>query len=163
MAIERNGPVRAIPVASDKISELFPQVNRFVDKNAHVMTDENHAYRSICNQFAAHDWVNHSKKEYARGDIHYNTAESFSAILERAKQGVFHYLSPKHLSRYLHEIGFRWDHRIPELKLTKNGDLKLIMRPMPVRRMLQSLLSQATGRQLRRSPNGGIKSLTYSI
>jgi hypothetical protein len=47
----------------------------------------------------AHDWFNHSHKEYARGDIHNNTAESFSAILERAKQGVFHYLSKKHLSR----------------------------------------------------------------
>jgi hypothetical protein len=136
VVVERNGPVWATPVASDKTSELFPQVNRFVDKNAHVMTDENHAYRSICNQFAAHDWVKHSKKEYARGDIHNNTAEFFSAILERAKQGVFHYLDPKHLSRYLHEIGFRWDHRIPELKLIKKGGLKLVMKPMPVRRML---------------------------
>lgn len=163
MAVERNGPVRATKVAGDKIAELFPQVNRFVDKSSHLMTDENHAYRSIGNQFAAHDWVNHSHKEYARGNIHNNTAESFSAILERAKQGVFHYLSKKHLNRYLHEIGFRWDHRVPELKLTKKGDLKLVMRPMPVKKMLKSLLSQATGRQLRRSPNGGIKSLEYSI
>jgi hypothetical protein len=99
-------------VASDKISELFPQVERFVDKDAYLITDENRAYRSIGKQFAAHDWVNHSHKEYARGDIHNNSAESFSAILERAKQGVFHYLSKKHLSRYLHEIGFRWDHRM---------------------------------------------------
>ena len=103
------------------------------------MTDENHSYQSIGNQFAAHDWVNHSHKQYARGDIHNNTAESFSAILERAKQGVFHYLSKKHLSRYLHEIGFRWDHRIPELRLTKKGELKLVMKPMPVIRMLKSL------------------------
>jgi len=163
VAVERKGPVRAITVAGDKIAELFPQVNRFVDKTSHLMTDENHAYRSIGNQFAAHDWVNHGHKEYVRGIIHNNTAESFSAILERAKQGVFHYLSPKHLNRYLHEIGFRWDHRIPELKLTKKGDLKLVMRPMPMRKMLKSLLSQATGRQLRRSPNGGIRSLAYSI
>ena len=156
MAVERNGPVRAVPVASDKISELSPQVERFVDKDACLITDENRAYRSIGKQFAAHDWVNHSHKEYARGDIHNNSAESFSAILERAKQGVFHYLSKKHLSRYLHEIGFRWDHRIPELKLTKKGDLKLIMKPMSVIIKLKSLLSRASGRQLRRSLNGGI-------
>jgi hypothetical protein len=163
VAVERNGPVRATPVASEKISELCPQVDRFVDKRSHLMTDENHAYRSIGNQFAAHDWVNHSKKEYARGDIHNNTAESFSAILERAKQGVFHYLSTKHLSRYLHEVGFRWDHRIPELKLTKKGNLKLVRKPMSVRKMLQALLSQAAGRQLRRSSNGGIRCLAFSI
>lgn len=156
MAVERNGPVRAVPVASDKISELLPQVEHFVDKDAYLITDENRAYRSIGKQFAAHDWVNHSHKEYARGDIHNNTAESFNAILERAKQGVFHYLSKKHLSRYLHEIGFRWDHRIPELKLTKKGDLKLVMKPMPLIIKLKSLLSRASGRQLRRTLNGGI-------
>ena len=156
MAVERNGPVRAVPVASDKISELSPQVERFVDKDVYLITDENRAYRSIGKQFAAHHWVNHSHKEYARGDIHNNTAESFNAILERAKQGVFHYLSKKHLSRYLHEIGFRWDHRIPELRLTKKGDLKLVMKPMSVIIKLKSLLSRASGRQLRRSLNGGI-------
>ena len=156
MAVERNGPVRAVPVASDKISELYPHIERFVDKDAYLITDENRAYRSIGKHFAVHDWVNHSHKEYARGDIHNNTAESFSAILERAKQGVFHYLSKKHLSRYLHEIGFRWDHRIPELKLTKKGDLKLVMKPMSFLIKLKSLLSHAAGRQMRRSLNGGI-------
>ena len=155
MAVERNGPVRATAVASDKIAELFPQVNRFVDKNAHLMTDENHSYQSIGRHYAGHDWVNHGQKEYARGDIHNNTAESFSAILERAKQGVSHYLSAKHLGRYLQEIGFRWDHRIPELKLTKQAELKIVMRSMPVIQMIRSLLFRAQGKQLRRSANGG--------
>jgi hypothetical protein len=163
VAVERNGPVRATAVASDKICELFPPVNRFVDKSSHLMSDENHTFRALGNQFATHDWVNHSHKEYVRGNIHNNTAESFSSILERAKQGVFHYLSAKHLNRYLHEIGFRWDHRIPQLKLTKKGDLKLVMKPIPIIKMLQSLLSQATGRQLRRSSNGGIRYLTFSV
>lgn len=156
MAVERNGPVRAVPVASDKIAELSPQVARFVDKDADLITDENRAYRFIGKRFAAHHWVNHSRKEYARGDIHNNTAESFSAILERTKQGVFHYLSKKHLSRYLHQIGFRWEHRVPQLRLTKKGDLKLVMKPMSVIIRLKSLLSRAAGRQLRRSLNGGI-------
>jgi hypothetical protein len=57
-------------------------------------------------------------------------------------------LSMQHLGRYLHEIGFRWDHRIPELKLTKKGDLKIVMRPMPVIKMLRSLLFRAQGRQI---------------
>jgi len=160
VAVERNGPVRATPVASDKIAELFPQLDRFVDKAAHLMTDENHSYRSIGRGYAAHDWVNHSQKEYVRGDIHNNTAESFSALLERAKQGVFHFLSSQHLGRYLHEIGFRWDHRIPQLKLTKKGDLKIVMRPMSVITMLRSLLFRAQGRQLRRSAVGGLIRLT---
>ena len=96
------------------------------------MTDENRAYVSIGQGFSGHQWVNHSHKEYARADAHNNTAESFSAILERAKQGVFHYLSKEHLYRYLHEIGFRWNHRVPKLKVTKSGDIKIVMRAMPV-------------------------------
>ena len=164
MAVERNGSVRATPVDSDKAAELSPQVDRFVDKDAHLMTDENRAYRSIGKQFAAHDWVTHSHKEYARGDIHNNTAESFSATLERAKNGVFHYLSKEHLYRYLHEIGFRWDHRVSELKITKKGDIKIARKPMSVIKMLRSLLTEAVGRQLRRSANGGILCLqTYPI
>jgi hypothetical protein len=53
VAVERNGPVRAVPVASDKIAELCPQANRFVDKDAYLITDENRAYRFIGKQFAA--------------------------------------------------------------------------------------------------------------
>jgi len=120
------------------------------------MTDEHRSYQSIGKWFTAHSTVNHSQKEYARGDVYNNTAESFSAILERAKQGVFHYLSRKHLKRYLHEIGFRWDHRIPEEKTTRKGIKKLVMRPMPVTDTLSSLLTKAFGRQLLRTTNGSI-------
>ena len=79
--------MRAASVASDKIAELCQQAKRFVDKDAHLITDEIRVYRFIGKQFAAHDWVIHSHKEYGRDNIHKNTAESFSAILKRAKQG----------------------------------------------------------------------------
>jgi len=131
-------------------------MERFVDKRAHLKTDALHAYKLIGRQYASHQWVNHQRKEYSRGDIHNNTAESFNAILERAKQGVFHYLSKKHLPRYLHEVGFRWNQREPELKVTKAGKLKIVMKRLPALTMLKSLLAQAPGRQIRRSLNGGI-------
>ena len=107
--------------------------------------------------------MNHFQKEYVRGDVHNNTAESFSVILERAKQGVFHYLSKKHLSRYLHEIGFRWNHRIPVKKVTRTGLKKTVMRPMPVIHTLISLLTKALGRQLLRTPNGSIMPRYYCL
>lgn len=134
----------------------MPHVFNLIRKDAHLMTDEHRSFHAIGKWFSAHSSVNHSQKEYARGDIHNNTAESFNAILERAKQGVFHYLSKKHLSRYLHEIGFRWDHRIPVEKITRTGLRKTVMRPMPVLYVLSSLLSKALGRQLLRTPNGSI-------
>ena len=78
------------------MEHLLPYIDRFVDKAAYLMTDENRVYCTIGKDYAGHDWVNHSQKEYVRGEVHNNTAESFSAILERAKQGVFRFLSKKH-------------------------------------------------------------------
>jgi len=69
---------------------------------------------------------------------------------------IFHYLSKKHLSRYLHEIGFRWNQREPVLKTNEKSELKLVIKRLPVMAMLRSLLAHAPGRQLRRSINGGI-------
>jgi hypothetical protein len=73
------------------------------------MTDQLPTYKAICKEYGADDSVNHSSKEFCRDENHVNTAESFNAILERAKQGVFHYLSTRHLSRYIGEVAFRWN------------------------------------------------------
>ena len=163
VAAERHGLVRAEPVGSAKAIDLMPPVFKLISNDAHLMTDEHRSYQAIGKWFTAHSSVNHSQKEYARGNVHNNTAESFNAILERARQGVFHYLSRKHLKRYLHEIGFRWDHRIPEEKTTRKGRRKIVMRPMPVVRMLSSLLTKAFGRQLLRTPDGSIVSRYHSL
>jgi len=134
----------------------MPVVNKFVHKDSHLRTDQLHAYKKIGQDYASHEWVNHLNKEYARGDVHNNTAESFNATLERAKQGVFHYMSKKHLKCYLDEIGFRWNHRVPIKRKTKKGNFKIVMEQLPVISMLRSLLSHALGTQVRRSLNGGI-------
>ena len=137
-------------------------MNQLVENNAHLMTDQHQALCNIANNYAGHSSVNHLRKQYARGRVHTNTAESFGAILERTKFGVFHYMSKKHLSRYLNEIGFRWDHRIPEVKITKNGKKKKYMRPMPFMVRLSSLLSRCSGRQIRRTHNCGFISMNNS-
>ena len=162
VAVERNGSVRTASVENDSIANLSPVIDRFVDKRAHLKTDELHAYKLIGKKYASHQWVNHQGKEYSRGDTHNNTAESFNAMFERAKEGVFHYLSKKHLSRYLHEIGFRWNQREPELKVTKKAELKIVMKRLSALIMLKSLLVHAPGRQIRRSANGGIFCLEHA-
>lgn len=154
--------MRAVPVNSDKLADLLPHIKRFVDKGAHLMTDELQSYRKAGKLFASHDSVNHSKKEYARGQAHNNTAESFNANLERAKLGVFHFMSKQHLSRYLHEVCFRWNHRTPELKMDNKGSLEIVMKAMPVMVMLRSVLAKAPGCQLRRTKSGGILNLGYN-
>jgi transposase-like protein len=156
VAVERQGAVRSALVDSDKVADLFPWVEQFVQKEAQLMTDENRAYHQIGKQYAGHSQVNHSAKEFVRGEVHNNTAESFNALLERSKLGVFHYMSQKHLPRYLNELGFRWDHRIPKEKVTRKGRKKIVMIAMPILELFRSLLNRALGRQVRRSANGGI-------
>jgi transposase-like protein len=156
VAVQRKGPVRSALVDSDKTSILKPLVDGFVQPDAHLMTDQNHSYRKIGQEYAGHSWVNHSMEEFSRDGVNNNTAESFNSLLERAKLGVFHYMSTQHLQKYLNEIGFRWDHRIPVEKKTKKGKTKIKMVPLPVMQMLYSLLSRSTGKQNRRTKNSGI-------
>ena len=104
------------------------------------MSDELESYHRAVDLFTSHDSVNHSKKEFARGQAYNNTAESFNVNVERAKLVVFHYLSKKHVVRYLYEICFRWNHGIPELKKDIKGSLKIVMKPMPAMMMSRSLL-----------------------
>lgn len=162
VAVQRHGSVRAVPVNNDRIVELAPVIDKMISRKAQLVSDGHHSYRQIGRSFAAHDTVSHGKREYVRGQTHTNTAESFGALLERAKWGVFHFLSSKHLPRYLNEFEFRWEHRIPEEKITRTGSKKVVMKPMPVLPMLASLLSSAAGKQLRRTGNRGIFSFNLA-
>lgn len=127
------------------------------------MSDQHAAYQVIGKDYAGHSTVNHLSKEYARGPVHNNTAESFGALIERAKQGVFHYMSRQHTNRYLDEISFRWDHRLEEEKLTRAGIKKIVMRPLPVMDLLRAVLSQAVGRVLQRTPEGSLVDKEYPL
>jgi transposase-like protein len=156
VAVQRKGDVKADLVSGDSYSYLVFQVAQSVSPEAHVMSDQLHAYKAIGKKYAAHDSVNHGSKEFSRNGVHVNTAESFNAILERAKQGVFHYLSKRHLRRYIGEIAFRWNNRDPVEKKTKKGVSKIVMQAKPILVQLQNLLKHAVGAQLRRTIYGGI-------
>ncbi len=112
VAAERGGEVRTDLISSDKRAELEPVFERWVDKKSHLMTDKIRSYIKVGEKFAEHSSVNHSIKEFTRGDVYNNTAESFSSMLERARVGVFHKLRDTHLHRYLKEVEFRWIRRV---------------------------------------------------
>jgi len=132
VAVNRTGQVRAAQVSGDSYAELPPKVSKVVQPDARIMTDQLSAYRAIGKDFSQHSSVNHGAREYARGDVHVNTAESFNALLERAKFGVFHFLSRRHIKRYVSEITFRWNNREPYERRTRAGLVKIIMKAKPV-------------------------------
>jgi len=68
-----------------------PTLKNNVSFRARLMTDDSPLYHGPYDEFdGGHHTVNHSKKEYARGDVYTNTAESFNALLKRGIYGTFH-------------------------------------------------------------------------
>src|ERR1700730_4313825 len=81
--VERGGKVRARKVDRVDGATLKAAIREHVDRSATIMTDEWAAYRGIGTEFdGGHQAVNHGQGEYARGDAHVNTAESFFALLK---------------------------------------------------------------------------------
>ncbi|PNU20771.1 IS1595 family transposase ISPepr2 [Geothermobacter hydrogeniphilus] len=156
VAVSRQGPARASVVDNDSYATLAPHVRKVVAADAQLMTDQLQTYVAIGKDFASHESVHHGIKEFARGNAHVNTAESFNATLERAKQGIFHYISRQHLPRYLGEVVFRWNNRDPVEKKQRNGLSKIVMQAKPVLEQFDNLLKYAVGTQLRRTIYGGI-------
>ena len=156
VAVEREGSVKAILVPHDGKSALRPFIEAAVDPAAYLMSDQNPAYGTIAEGFAGHSSVHHGEREYARGEVHNNTAESYNAILERALVGVFHYISKEHMQRYVDEAAFRWNQRIPEVRHTKTGTEKIVMKPLPVMTKIKNLLREALNVQIRWTPESSI-------
>lgn len=73
---ERNGNVKAsiIKDASNKTLRSIMKLN--IERGSQVFTDEYSAYSNLHFLFS-HKRVNHSKKEYARDNVHTNTIENF--------------------------------------------------------------------------------------
>ena len=111
VAVERDGSIRRRVVPNVSGKTLNDAIRELVDTNARIMSDENSAYNGIGPEFAGHDTVAHSTGEYARGDIHMNTAESSNALIKRGMIGIYHSVSKKYLHRYLWQWDFCWNHR----------------------------------------------------
>jgi hypothetical protein len=78
-----------------------------------VITDDNSAYKpnKITRLGMIHDKVNHSAKEYVRGDVYTNTIEGFFSQLKRSIDGTYHRVSLKHLNSYVEEFAYHYNSR----------------------------------------------------
>jgi transposase-like protein len=111
-AVQRDGEIRRRVVANVTGETLKAAIREEVDSQARIVTDENSAYRGTGLEYAGgHESVCHSTREYARGDVHTNTAESSFALVKRGIMGIYHNVSREHLHRYLWQFDFLWNHR----------------------------------------------------
>ncbi len=110
--VERGGNLRSFHVAVADKETVQAIVAANVAKESRIHTDESRLYTGIDQQFASHETVKHSAKEYVRGDIHTNTIEGAFSIFKRGMTGVYQHCKEKHLHRYLAEFDFRYNHRV---------------------------------------------------
>ncbi len=110
--VERGGKVRSHHVPNVSATTLKPILVEAIAKDSHFRTDQSPVYTGIGTGFASHATVNHSIKEYVRGDAHTNTVEGYFSIFKRGIYGTYHHVSAAHLKRYLCEFDFRYNERI---------------------------------------------------
>jgi transposase-like protein len=101
------GNVRAEIIPNTKVGTLQGFIRENAPEGAVVVTDQHAGYVGITSHGYQHISVNHSVGEYVRAMAHTNGIESFWALLKRGHYGIFHYMSAKHLHRYINEFSFR--------------------------------------------------------
>jgi len=155
------GDARAAVVTGLSLRAAERAVETQIEPHACLMSDEAKAFMAIGESFATHETVKHSSREYVRDAVHVNSVEGFNSRVRRTIAGVFHHISPRHADLYFHEIGFRWSQRIvtgQAVRKSRNGreSMKTLWSRVPPALQLMQVFRVAAGRQMRRSPEGGI-------
>lgn len=126
------GQVRAVPVPNTKCATLMGFISANAPAGATVVTDEFLGYSPLHCAGFTHQTVNHSVGEFVRDMAHTNGIESFWALLKRGHYGIYHYMSVKHLHRYVKEFSFRHN-------TSRNGTMQFI--DMTIDRMASKRLT----------------------
>ena len=103
--VERGGDIRSMYLEDKNVRD---HLVKHLDDRSRLVTDGSTVYMG---QADKHESVDHSKYEWARGDVHTNTLEGFFSIFKRGLVGVYQHMDKKHLDRYLAEFDFRMNTR----------------------------------------------------
>jgi transposase-like protein len=109
--VERSGRVQSRHISGAKFDAIKEELRANVAPEAKLMTDEAKMYRNVGKDFAQHEVVKHSQREYVRGNAHTNTVEGYFSIFKRGMNGVYQHCRSNHLHRYLAEFDFRYNYR----------------------------------------------------
>lgn len=110
--VERGGKVRSFHIKHATAANVREIMVRNVSRKSALHTDESRLYTELGKEFAGHETVRHSAKEYVRDGVHTNTIEGYFSIFKRGMKGIYQHCGEAHLHRYLAEFDFRYNHRI---------------------------------------------------
>lgn len=112
--VERGGRIKSNKIPDSQTHTLLKQIRDNVMFGSRVITDDYGAYKAhkIKRLGYSHDTINHSKEQYAKGDIYTNTIEGAFSQLKRSISGTYHSISAKHLQSYVNEFCFSYNARL---------------------------------------------------
>lgn len=108
--VERGGHTRSfvLPRSPNSV-DVKHAIWKHVHPESRLVTDGAQYY--LFPPVAKHESVNHSRKEYVRGDVHVNTLEGYFSVFKRGMIGTYQKVSERHLPRYVAEFDFRQNYR----------------------------------------------------
>lgn len=109
-ALERGGKVHAKVIDNTDTKTLDTFVHTMVAPASSVSTDEHSGYRHLGRTYT-HGVVRHGAGEYVKGATHTNGIEGYWSQLKRQIIGIHHFVTPKHLNRYVSESAWRFNLR----------------------------------------------------
>lgn len=112
---QRGGQVRARLIANNGSEQLHPAIQATVAPGSVLYTDEHRGYNGL--EGYSRTVVNHSVREYVNGMAHTNGIESFWALFKRCYHGVYHWMSRKHLQKYIDEAAYRLNRRGQDMNM----------------------------------------------
>lgn len=108
---ERGGDIKTQIVDYVNKPTLHGVITANVQKGSKISTDQIWGYRGLSKIGYKHKTVNHSKDEWARGDVYTNTVEGFWSHLKRGIKSTHTGVSKQHLQKYVDEFAFRFNNR----------------------------------------------------
>jgi transposase-like protein len=111
----REGVIRAQIIKEVSFAEIHPIIRANIAKGSTLYSDEHRAYNCLNREYNR-GVVRHGCGEYVVGNCWTNGIESFWAVFKRGYHGVYHWMSKKHLQRYVNEFVFRANHRLNALQ-----------------------------------------------
>ncbi len=108
--VQKGGEVRAGTIDNVDSQTLHAVSRAHVAPGSTVVTDQHRGYRGLKAHYD-HQTVNHGTGEYVRDGFTTNGVESLWALFKRQYHGTHHWMSPKHLDRYIGEMCYRLNRR----------------------------------------------------
>lgn len=111
--VYKTSKMNAFVVNDTKGKSIQPLIYSYVKTDTDLLTDEWWAYRGLGKDYN-HKFIDHSKKEYVNlqdNTIHTNNIEGSWNIFKKSVNGMYNWVSKKHLQKYVDEFVYRYNLR----------------------------------------------------